>query len=322
MNGPDLDPRDIKLLLDRAVGGYRADPAGLERIRSGYRRRRTIRQVTTATIAALALSGIGLAVANTLPGGGQSVRVIGRPTPSTTSPTSTATTAPSTTTATTTPSASTTSPSTVPLSEASAQLDAYLSAEASGDAAAAKAAGQPWNGYLHTPPVNDAGSLIAVAAFSYDPSAKPVQVISYSNGQWVQSAALPAPVGSAAYVPGGAAMNAYWLAYFPGSAISVADVTRDGRPDFLIPLNAADNVPGVVVSQDGALGASGWRYVPYTEGSSTAKFYTFARDAQFRGNTLVTTYDNCKPNCAQGSNYTITWTYERTAGVFWAPSPP
>jgi hypothetical protein len=322
MSDPDLDPRDIKRLFDSAVDGHLANPAGLERIRRGYRRRRTIRQVTAATIAALALSAIGLAVANTLHGGGQSVRVIGRPSPSTTSPTSTATTTPSTTTATTKPPTSTTPPSTVPLSEASAQLDAYLSAEASGDHAAARAAGQPWNGYLHTPPVNDAGSLIAVAAFSYDPNAKPVQVVSYSNGRWVQSAALPAPVGSASYVPGGAAMNAYWLAYYPGSAISVADVTRDGRPDFLIPLNAADNVPGVVVSQDGGPGGSGWRYVPYTQGSSTARFYTFARAAQFRGNTLVTTYDNCNPNCAQGANYTITWTYERTAGAFWAPSPP
>ena len=334
MSGPDLDPRDIKRLLDGAVGGWGADPAGLERIRRGYRRRRTVRQVTAATVAALALSGIGLVLADTLPGGGESVRVISRPIPGTTTRISTTTTAPTTTatpsttavpatsSTTTAPSTSTAPPSTVSLSQASAQLSSYLSAEAAGDEAAAKAAGQPWNGYLHTPPVDDAGRLIAVAAFSYDPSAEPVKVLGYSNGRWIQSAALAPPTGSAPYVPPGAAMNAYWLAYYPGNAISVADVTGDGRPDFLVPLNAADNVPGAVVSQDGAVGGSGWRYVPYTQGSSPTRYYEFARDARFQGNTLVTTYDNCNPDCAQGANYDVTWTYERATGVFWAPSPP
>ena len=116
-------------------------------------------------------------------------------------------------------------------------------------------------------------------------------------------------------------MNSNWLATFAGAKISVADVTGDGRPDFLIPLNAADNVPGVVVSQDGTSGGEGWRYVPYTQGTLATKSYVFARDARFQGHALLTTYNSCSPNCAGGANSTVTWSYETKAGVFWAPTP-
>jgi hypothetical protein len=38
-----------------------------------------------------------------------------------------------------------------------------------------------------------------------------------------------------------------WLA--PNTPIASADVTGDSRPDFLIFLSAADNIPGAVVSE-------------------------------------------------------------------------
>lgn len=217
---------------------------------------------------------------------------------------------------------SSTTPTTGSLSQATAELNTVLASRAAEEAAAARAAGQTWNGYLHTPPVTDGVSLLAVAAFSYDPNAKPLRVLVYTNGRWTETAELP-PAPQQGYVtPPTAAMNSFWLAYFPGASISVADVTKDGRPDFLIPLDAADNVPGAIVSQDGTADATGWRYVPYTQGSSSTQRYIFARAARFQGNTLLTTYNNCKPNCADGTTSAITWAYQDKTGVFWAPNPP
>lgn len=214
-------------------------------------------------------------------------------------------------------------PPTTVTANASSQLNSYVSAEAASDAAAERAVGQPWRGYLYTSPVNDGGTLVAVAAFSYDPTAKPVQVLGYTDGQWGELTVLPIPPGEpgTANIPAGAAMSPYWLAEFSGAAISVADVTGDGRPDFLVPINAADNVPGAVISQDGTQGGA-WRYIPFEDQGSSTKFYELGRSPEFRGNVLVSTYDNCQPNCAQGATTTVTWSYEGSLGVFSAPSPP
>ena len=83
--------------------------------------------------------------------------------------------APTTKSATTTPT----------IASTRASLDSFLGAEAIADAIAARQAGQPWNGYLHSPPVSDQGQIIAVAAFSYDPSGQPVQVLRYRDGTGV-----------------------------------------------------------------------------------------------------------------------------------------
>jgi hypothetical protein len=234
--------------------------------------------------------------------------------------TSTATRPPSTTPPSTTTSLTT--PTTGSLSQATAELNALLASRAAGEATAARAAGQTWNGYLHTPPVADGGALVAVVAFSYDPNTKPLRVLVYTGAQWTEVAELPPAPGPGFGTPPAAGMNSFWLANFDGAAISIADVTKDGRPDFLIPINAADNVPGAVVSQDGTPGGTGWRYIPYLQGSSTTQRYVFARDARLQGTTLLTTYDNCNPDCAGGTTFTITWTYQSKNGVFWAPNPP
>jgi hypothetical protein len=199
---------------------------------------------------------------------------------------------------------------------ASAQLDAYVAAEAARNEAAAKKARQPWAKPLHTAPTQDGGRLVAVAAFSYDPREQLLQVLGYTSGRWTQIAALgiPDPERCRECNPH------LWLPQYTGPSISVADVTGDGRPDFLVPLNAADNTPGAVVSQDGAAG-TGWRYVPFTWPGLTAG-NVVGRDPRFRGRVLTTVYNDCKPFCAWGKTYTITWTYKRSSGVFWAPNPP
>ena len=250
------------------------------------RRVRNRRRRVRALVAGAALATIGLAVGltQTLGGQSQSVRIVSPPS---SVPTTTATS-----------------------EDPSSRLADYVAKVDSRDQEAATVAGQTWRGSLSTTPTQDGGSLIAVAAFSYDPSGRPVQVLRFADGQWAEIVALPTPSGV-----GG---SSFWLASRSEigglAAISVADVTGDGRPDFLIPLNAADNVPGIVLSQDGA--SSGWRYVPFTQGPSSSPQYLFARDARFQGSTLLTTSDNCIPNCASGANVTTSWVYEPRAGIF------
>lgn len=275
------------------------------------RRRRLHRRAATAG-AAVGVAGAAVAFAMVLNSGAQTraIRVM-TPTNSTL-PARTVPTSPSGTTASTTPTAGS-------LSGATADLNAFVASRAAEEANAARAAGQTWYGYLHTPPVSDGGALVAVVAYSYDSDAKPLQVLTFTDGHWTQTAALPPAPGQGFVTPQGAVMNSSWLAYFPEAAISVADVTKDGRPDFLIPLNAADNVPGAVVSQDSADRATGWRYVPYTQGTSSTQQYIFARNARFQGNLLLTTTNDCNPNCAQGTTSTITWAYQDRVGLFSAP---
>jgi hypothetical protein len=227
-----------------------------------------------------------------------------------------------TTTTTTTTTISTPPDTSVSIGVAITQLDAYIGSEARREEAAARAVRQTWNGYLYTPPVNADGDLVAVVAFSYDPNAKPLQVLGYAHDQWNLLIALSPPPGQGDVTPSGAAMNSYWLADFNRAAISVGDVTGAGRPAFLIPLDGADNVPGALVSQAGATAAAPWRWVPFTEGSSTTPFYVVTRSPAINGSTLVSTYDNCTPDCAGGTNYTIRWIFEPDTGGFWAPSPP
>jgi hypothetical protein len=95
--------------------------------------------------------------------------------------------------------------------------------------------------------------------------------------------------------------------------IQVADVTGDGRPDFLVRLLAGDNEPGVVVSDDGG----SWRLVSArgSQASVAADVYV-GRDPMFSGGRLRSTSDDCNPDCARGHLTTVTWLYQRSDGSF------
>jgi hypothetical protein len=105
--------------------------------------------------------------------------------------------------------------------------------------------------------------------------------------------------------------------FAPGLPVQVADVTADSRPDFLIRLVAGDNQPGVVVSDDGG----SWRLVPIAPpngaaGQAQPSDVYVARDPTFSGARLVSTSNDCLPDCASGHLTTLTWTYERPGGYF------
>jgi hypothetical protein len=217
-------------------------------------------------------------------------------------------------TTTTTPTTTTT---TVPVAAASA-LDTYFLAEQRTDSAAYTQYGESAPlGYtpfvsVHSAPVADNGRTIAIVAFSYDPGGHPVQVLTYSDGRWTELAGLPAPTGQAT------ANVTPSLALLASNPVSVADVTGDGQPDFLVMESAADNVPGFVVSQDGGT----WHYVTFHGPNAPSPTDVLARGPTFVGHTLESDYDNCVPDCAAGQNTTIIWTYNRSTGQFTAPDPP
>jgi hypothetical protein len=190
-------------------------------------------------------------------------------------------------------------------------LDAYVAKQAAAASTAAAKVGQSSSFVsVHSAPVKDEGTTVAVAAFSYSATGHPVQILSYAAGHWSTVAALGPDVGP----PVQPSADLFFLA--PGAPVSVADVTGEGRPDFLIMVQAADNTPGIVVSQNGGT----WRYIPNSGPFPTSD--VIARNPQFQDGKLVSDYDNCVPDCASGHNYQIVWTYEHSSGDFWAPNPP
>ncbi len=235
----------------------------------------------------------------------------------TTAPALGTTTVPSTTAPTTTVPPATTPTTTVPPANITtatvAALDAFVAEQASAASSAASSAGQSSPAVsIHSSPVDDRGTIVAVAAFSYSATGKPVEVLSYRGGRWSIVAAIGADLGPPSQPLG----NTHLLALDTGLPVSVADVTGDGRPDFLIPLQAASTTPGVVVSQDGGP----WRFVRNTGPFPTSD--VVSGNPQFHGGRLLSTYDNCDPDCASGHDEAITWTYQPSKGAFWAPDPP
>jgi hypothetical protein len=76
MSGMDLGPDEVRRLLHQSVAGHPDSPDAFDRIQRGYRRRRALRRIGVAAVAAIVLGG-GTAVAmQLLPGGtDQSLRI-------------------------------------------------------------------------------------------------------------------------------------------------------------------------------------------------------------------------------------------------------
>ena len=192
------------------------------------------------------------------------------------------------------------------------RLSEYMQAVDTADSTAALRAGHPnwWQGSTNTGPVVDGGTVIAVAAFSWDPRS-PVLVLSYSGGEWRPIAYPPdpwCPCQDSAPNPSTIDLRL---------PIQVGDVTGDGRPDFLISMTAADTTPGAVLSQDGAAPGQ-WRYVPFTGSFPTTT--KLGGSPSIQADHLVSTFNECQPSCALGQKFQITWTYQPATGEFSATS--
>lgn len=151
----------------------------------------------------------------------------------------------------------------------------------------------------HSNPVVDGEALIAVVGLQRGSHDHAIEVLDLREGaaRLVAEVVLPEP--------------SYDLS--ADLPIEVADVTGDGRPDFLVRVVAGDNEPGVVVSDDGG----SWRLVPVTgPGAPAVSEVYVARDPRFSGDHLVSTSDDCNPDCASGHMSAVTWAYQRPDGEF------
>jgi hypothetical protein len=294
-----------------STGAARAAPVDASELRSRARRRALRRVDRKVLIAVAAVAAVIVTLVAIGP-----LRSKNPPTHSPTATQPTTTTTPPTTTTPTTTTPPTTTTTALPVAAAS-QLDAYVADEAATDSAAASANGVTGHYGIapfisvHSAPVDDDGRTVAVAAFSYEPRGHPVQVLTYAAGQWTVVAALPAPTESGSILPAS-------VVNLTAGPVGVGDVTGDGQPDFVIMSSAADNVPGFVVSQAGGT----WRYIPFSGPYATPPTDILFRSPQIQGDTIVSDYNDCVPDCASGTNSTIVWTYQPSTGEFTAPDPP
>ena len=95
------------------------------------------------------------------------------------------------------PAPSSTPPTRGTLAQATIALNSYVAAEQSKEVMAAN--GSPanvWGAVIseHSAPEPVGNSIVAVTAYSFAPHGHPVQVLSYSDGQWALAQALPAPI--------------------------------------------------------------------------------------------------------------------------------
>ena len=159
---------------------------------------------------------------------------------------------------------------------------------------------------VHSVPVSDGPTLIALAAFSYAPAGRPLEILAWRDDRWSVMASLDPPDSPSS---GGK------LLLLPGAMVEAADVTGDGRPDFLVHLLGGDTTFGAVVSSDGGA----WRYIPLRGPYPTDS--VLGRDPRFRDNSLVSDFNDCTPSCAGGHVSEVGWTYQASVGQFWAPNP-
>lgn len=153
---------------------------------------------------------------------------------------------------------------------------------------------------VQTGPVDDRGSLVAVVGVQTGVVSGRLLVLGYRNARWRTLARL--------------AVSQYPIV--PAHPVQVARVTGDARPDFLVLVAAADNTPGVVVGQ-----VSGrWALIDNAGPFPTSPYV--ARSPRFVGGRLVSTFDDCSPDCASGTETPIDWRYDPARGEFTAPNPP
>ncbi|HZP14646.1 MAG TPA: hypothetical protein VFA96_02400 [Nocardioides sp.] len=121
-----------------------------------------------------------------------------------------------------------------------------------------------------------------------------IRVVTFVSGEWQKVVDLQLPEPSFDFLT---------------DAVDIGDVTADGRADFLIHVMAADNAPGLVVSDSSGT----WRLVPLSPDPTDV--YA-ERSPQLRGAQLVNQYNDCVPDCADGHTSDVAWRYSAAARHF------
>jgi hypothetical protein len=157
----------------------------------------------------------------------------------------------------------------------------------------------------HSDVVPEGGTFIAVVGLEPNRQQRSIVVLDLGSGAAATLADLPLPYP--------------YFDFTAGTTVAIGDVTGDGRPEFLVLLDAADAVPGVIVSNDGG----NWRLLsaaPASGAVPASDSVYFGRAPRFSSSRLQTTVNDCKPYCAAGHTTTVTWLYDRSSGYL-RPGP-
>lgn len=87
--------------------------------------------------------------------------------------------------------------------------------------------------------------------------------------------------------------------------IEFGDVTQDGRTDYLVPLDAAQDI-GVVISDAGGA----WRTLPVRGSDGVAREPYLGIEPRYENGELLSDERLCEPTCAEGGERVLTWHYE------------
>lgn len=87
--------------------------------------------------------------------------------------------------------------------------------------------------------------------------------------------------------------------------VQFGDVTKDGRTDYLIPLEATQDI-AVVVSDHGD---GTWRALPVRGADGVAREPYFGVEPRYDGAELVSVERLCEPTCAEGGEREVTWRF-------------
>jgi hypothetical protein len=184
------------------------------------------------------------------------------------------------------------------------RLLAYVAAtQAKETAAGAGAAANVWGSPILdevSEPVRVGPAYDAVAAFSFDPSGHPVQVLTYASGRWVPAATLAAPSA-----PGTLRHAAALLLISDATSITATRLTGTTRPSFLIPLGGGGCSQGAVVTPGPGQGQ--WRYAPFT--GPYPKSEVIGGNPRIVGDTVVSDNDCTATATPADQRFSWTWTY-------------
>ncbi len=214
------------------------------------------------------------------------------------------------------------SPSSPQLAEPEAGLRTYVTTTLAKEETAAADVGPslavwPADVAEYSPPLRLSNQYVAVAAYGFDPSGHPVQVVRLNRGKWSVLAALPPP-------------NEPGTVSHPDSLLLMANgVSRDiqvvspsrGTLEFYIPFTGGGCTRGPVLSNIGGT----WHYIPFIGHFPTTE--VMGGNPRFQGTTLVSDND-CAANISQAQQASYTWAYDEKTGALvgtehpgWPPNP-
>ncbi|MBK9180181.1 MAG: hypothetical protein IPM45_11580 [Acidimicrobiales bacterium] len=93
-----------------------------------------------------------------------------------------------------------------------------------------------------------------------------------------------------------------------GSSVPSADLTGSGWPSFLVDLQGADAVENAVIATTDDGGT--WESVPFQGGGDLPAGPVVPTFGKIVDGSLVTSQNDCVPDCASGTDTEVTWVYQ------------